>query len=92
MNLVNARTAAEIAQTVRAEKQEIARAHAEFCLREIVMPCIVESAEEGKNALFLTVAPQGDLYENRYLVGAMLRELGYKVDFKNNNKDFSIKW
>lgn len=91
MNLVNARTAAEIAQTVRAEKQEIARAHAEFCLREIVMPCIVESAEEGKNALFVTVAPRGDLYDNRYLVLAMLKELGYAVEMKNG-KDFSIKW
>lgn len=92
MNLINANTAAKIAQTVREEKQEIARAHAEFCLREIVMPLIIESAEDGKNALSLTIAPQGDLYENRYLVGVMLRELGYQVDFRNNNKDFYIKW
>lgn len=91
MSIINARTAAEIAQKVRAEKVEIARAHAEFCLREIVMPCIAESAEEGRNALFVTVAPKGDLYENRHLILVMLKELGYAVEMKNG-KDLSIKW
>ena len=91
MNIINARTAAEIAARVNAERREIARAHAEFCLREIIMPCIAESAEEGKNALYVTVATSDDLYENRHLVLAMLKELGYAVELKNG-KDLSIKW
>jgi hypothetical protein len=91
MNIISARAAAEIAQTVRAEKVEIARAHAEFCLREMIMPCIAESAEDGKNILYVTIAPRGDLYESRHLVLAMLKELGYAVELKNG-KDLSIKW
>lgn len=88
---MNARTAAEIAQKVRAEKVEIARAHAEFCLCEMIMPCIAESAEEGKNALYITFAQRGDLYENRHLVVAMLKELGYTAELKNG-QGLSIKW
>lgn len=91
MNIINARTAAEIAQKVRVERAEIARAHAEFCLREMIMPCIAESAEEGKNALYVTIAPRGDLYESRHLILAMLKELGYAVEMENG-KDLSIKW
>ena len=91
MNIINARTAAEITARVNAERREIARAHAEFCLREMIMPCIAESAEEGKNTLYVTIAPRGDLYESRHLVLAMLKELGYAVELKNG-KDLSIKW
>lgn len=91
MNIINARTAAEITARVNAERREIARAHAEFCLREMIMPCIAESAEDGKNALFVTVATSGDLYESRHLVFAMLKELGYAVEMKNG-KDLAIRW
>ena len=91
MSIINARTAAEIAQRVRAEKAEIARAHAEFCLCERIMPCIIESAESGKNSVFITSASRGDLYESRHLILAMLKELGYAVELKNG-KDLSIKW
>jgi hypothetical protein len=91
MNIMNARAAADIAQKVRDKRVEIARIQAELCLCEIVMPCITESAEEGRNALYVTVPPRGDLYESRHLVLAMLKELGYAVELKNG-KDISIKW
>ncbi len=91
MNIINARTAAEIAARVNAERREIARAHAEFCLREMIMPCIAESAEEGKTAVYVTTPTSGDLYEHRCLICTMLKELGYAVELKNG-KDLSIKW
>lgn len=91
MSTISARTAAEIAREARAEKAEWARAQAEFCLCEKIMPCIIESAEEGKNSLFITSASRGDLYESRHIIIAMLKELGYAAELKNG-QGLSIKW
>jgi hypothetical protein len=91
MKIINAKTAANIAERVVIERQETARAKAELDLRETIMPCIAESAEDGKRALLMTVELSSDLYENRYLIAGLLRDLGYKVELKDE-KDFSIKW
>lgn len=91
MEIINAKTAAAIAKKANDAAREAVLARAEFCLRELVMPVIAESAEEGKNHVFLVIPNRGDLYTSRNLVAGFLRDLGYEVSMENG-KDLRIKW
>ena len=82
----------KIASAARAEIALMRASLAECCVKEDIMPCIVEEAECGKNMVVVTIATNSDAYRVRDLIVAILTELGYNIRLGENSKEFIIKW
>lgn len=92
MEFINAREAANIARAARAEIALMRASLAECCVKEDVMPCIVEEADYGRNMVVVEIALNSDAYKVRGLILSTLSELGYNVKLGENGREFIINW
>lgn len=92
MKLINAREAAKIARATREEFASMRANFAECCVREDIMPYIVEEVESGRNAVVVEIALNSDAYNVRDLILSILVDLGYNVKVEENGRKFNIKW
>lgn len=92
MEFINATEVAKITSAARA-KVAFARASvAEYCVKEDIMPSIVEEAEGGGNVTVVKIAPDSDTYEVKDWIIFILTKLGYNVRLGENNREFIIEW
>lgn len=92
MELINAKEAAKIASAARAELALIKTSIAENCVKQDIMPCIIEAADYGKNMVVVELASDNEAYRLGGLIISILIELGYDAKVGENNKGFLIKW
>lgn len=92
MEIINAIKAAKIASAARAEIALMRASLAECCVKEDIMPCIVEEAEYGRNVVVVEIALNSDAYKVRDLIISILTELGYNTRLGENSREFIIKW
>ena len=92
MEFINAKEAAKLASAARMELALLKATIAENCVKQDIMPCIMEAAGYGKNKIVVELASDNDAYRLGGLIISILMELGYDAKVGENNKGFLIKW
>ena len=92
MELINAREAATITGKARAEAAQYRVSLAECCVKDDIMPCIRDAAEDGRSHVVINIAQNHDAYRVRDLIITMLCELGYMAKLEREGKEIVLKW
>lgn len=92
MKIINAKEATNITEQAKARAALYRTSFAECCVKEDIMPRIVEEADRGKDVVVIDITLNSDAYRVRDLILSILTGLGYVAKLGENGSEFIIEW